>query len=381
MKRLTAAALLWVSLIAPALAQGGMGPGPGTVHTTGGGGYTGPLDIITTNNVDCWSFRACSAAVASPGTNVAVNVENSAQTITCDLLITTAGALGNTTGCSDSGASNGKTATAFAGTDTSGTGTITGRTLTFAGGTIYDVVTCATCAPGTIIISGLSGSWGVNISQTVLSSTITLTKPLYAVKWYGQINGNTCTFEAATSQFFAPVGPNSVPGLYAPYAQSSHSYCATAATFTLANTTPFTMSSIARRDTVLQSINYADMISIYGGGSSQAGLLFLNTSNTSQFSLPGAGSTNVTVTDDTYHTFIGTQTNATTGAFLADETSSAVTPGSGSQTAVISLMGSTTTAQYLDGWESEAVLWNGTAASGTPLTNLQANMKAWAGTP
>lgn len=38
MKRLTLVLAFWGALVSAALAQGGMGPGPGTVHSTGGGG-------------------------------------------------------------------------------------------------------------------------------------------------------------------------------------------------------------------------------------------------------------------------------------------------------------------------------------------------------
>jgi hypothetical protein len=46
-------------------------PGPGTVHSAGGGGYTGPLDVISTNVIACYSLEACSAALrGTPAVNV-----------------------------------------------------------------------------------------------------------------------------------------------------------------------------------------------------------------------------------------------------------------------------------------------------------------------
>lgn len=81
MKRFLLTLAFCVSLISAAFAQGGMGPGPGTVHSTGGGGpYVGPGDLQA---FPLWGgLRAFSAATA--GTKAA-NVCNVADVICADM--------------------------------------------------------------------------------------------------------------------------------------------------------------------------------------------------------------------------------------------------------------------------------------------------------
>jgi hypothetical protein len=70
MKRLGLTLALLGALCGSALAQGGMMPGPGTAHSTGGGGYTGPGDIVS--GALYWvGLRAYSAAYAAAHGNVA----------------------------------------------------------------------------------------------------------------------------------------------------------------------------------------------------------------------------------------------------------------------------------------------------------------------
>lgn len=90
------------------------------------------------------------------------------------------------------------TALTFATTDATGTGAITGTTLTFTGGHTGDTITGGTTAAGTYIIGGSSPSWTVNISQTVASTTLTLTWGLYISKAYDQ-SGNARDIAQATA--------------------------------------------------------------------------------------------------------------------------------------------------------------------------------------
>lgn len=70
MRRLALSLFVWLFACAAAVAQVGLAfPGPGTVHSTGGGGYTGPCDVSTC--AVAYSLRAVSAADRG---NKAVNV-------------------------------------------------------------------------------------------------------------------------------------------------------------------------------------------------------------------------------------------------------------------------------------------------------------------
>jgi hypothetical protein len=75
-----------------------------TVPLAGQVSYIGPGNVVSGATM-WWGLRAYSAAIAAPGTNVAVNVRNTATAETCDVLIAATGNLGNVTACS--GASSG----------------------------------------------------------------------------------------------------------------------------------------------------------------------------------------------------------------------------------------------------------------------------------
>lgn len=76
MKRIVLALALCASLIGSAHAQGGMGPGPGTVHSTGGGGgFVGAGDLTITATVQAyWGLRAWTSATRG---NKLINACNS----------------------------------------------------------------------------------------------------------------------------------------------------------------------------------------------------------------------------------------------------------------------------------------------------------------
>lgn len=86
-----------------------MGQVASAVYAPLGGTYAGPLDKVS-GAVQCLSIRACSAAKAN-GTSIAMNVQRSSDSQTCDLLLTTSGNIGSTTNCS--GAANGTVAATF----------------------------------------------------------------------------------------------------------------------------------------------------------------------------------------------------------------------------------------------------------------------------
>jgi hypothetical protein len=142
------------------------------------GAYVGPGDIAP---YTAWGGTfAYSAAVAVPGTNPALRVTRRSDSAEIDIAIRTNGTL------------DVATAAAFTSIDTTGTGSISGTALTFTGGTLNDVVTGTGVLPGTFIMQGTSPNWTVNKSQTVASTTLTLTLPLFVVKVYDQVAGSAC---------------------------------------------------------------------------------------------------------------------------------------------------------------------------------------------
>lgn len=159
---------------------------------SGGGGaastYAGPGDVVTTGWLAWWGLRGFSNAAAAPGTQKAINVRRASDSSTTDIVILPTGALDIAT------------LTAFQVVDATGTGAITGTTLTFTGGHIGDVVTGGTTLPGTIIVSGASPTWTVNLSQTVVSATLTLTWGMFITKWYDQSGTGNDVSQATTTK-------------------------------------------------------------------------------------------------------------------------------------------------------------------------------------
>lgn len=145
--------------------------------------YTGPGDIVS--GALAWGGLFAYNA-AKCGASQCIRVRRASDNTESDIGITAAGAL-------DIAA-----ALTFAGTDATGTGAITGTALTFTGGNVGDMVTGGTTAVGTYIVSGSSPTWTVNISQTVVSTTLTLTWSLFISKLYDQ-TGNANDFVQATA--------------------------------------------------------------------------------------------------------------------------------------------------------------------------------------
>lgn len=82
MKRVVLALTLCASLISSAFAQGGMGPGPGTVHSTGGGGGIWTL-IANTITPQASALSNTSAAIDTTGANlIVISVSSSIAAVT-----------------------------------------------------------------------------------------------------------------------------------------------------------------------------------------------------------------------------------------------------------------------------------------------------------
>lgn len=83
MKRLGLALAFWAALAGSVCAQGGMGPGPGTVHSTGGGGFTGPGDVVS----GALAWYSCSRGYNTADTANACNVCLPADTTCADITL------------------------------------------------------------------------------------------------------------------------------------------------------------------------------------------------------------------------------------------------------------------------------------------------------
>lgn len=83
MKRLGLALAVFLSLVGGALAQGGMGPGPGTVHSTGGGGFSGPGDVVS----GALAWYSCSRGYNTADTANACNVCLPADSVCADITL------------------------------------------------------------------------------------------------------------------------------------------------------------------------------------------------------------------------------------------------------------------------------------------------------
>lgn len=185
---------LLLALAACALCHGAfadmLGPSPTVLNRSlappAVASYTGPGDLATWKS--WFGLRAHSAAVAAPGTNVAVHIINlDPAGNDCDVLITTAGALGNVTGCT-TGADNGKSLATFQTVDVTGSAVMSGTTLTITGGHIFDTVSGASIPPATFITGGSSPTWTTNKTLPGVTESITLSYGLRVTTLYDQSN-------------------------------------------------------------------------------------------------------------------------------------------------------------------------------------------------
>ena len=167
----------------------------------GASSYVGPGDVVS--GAAAWyGLRGYNAAY-STGSNPAVNIRRASDGHTCDLLVTSAGAIGNTANCS-TGGDNGQSAASFAGTAATCTGTISGTTMSIsscASGTLgqNEQVTGSGIVGPTYITSigtcaSPPGTCALQVSQTVGSPvTITASVGLSVTKFYDQSGANLCS--------------------------------------------------------------------------------------------------------------------------------------------------------------------------------------------
>lgn len=235
--------------------------------------YSGPGDVVAFDF--WWGLRAYSSAIATTGTQKLIQVRRASDNTTQDT--------GMVCGALDSAS-----ASTFAGTDASGTGSITLTTLTFTGGHVGDTVTCGTCAAGTYIVSGSSPTWTVNISQTVASTTITLTWGLFVAKIYDQVGGQDMVqaTSALQPQLLLTGGPSSTM----PHLVLTSSQMATAGAVGVNQ--GFTLQYVGqRRGSAMGTAMYSSTNNVVMGYASSA--------NT--FELFAGANPTVTVSDNAWH--------------------------------------------------------------------------------
>jgi hypothetical protein len=95
---------------------GSVAVSPGVTITSGG--YVGPVDaaVGTANTSDeCYSFYACSTAIAAAGTQTMFTLQKSAASNTCDFKAISSGGYGTSTNCSTGGDNGSSLATFISG--------------------------------------------------------------------------------------------------------------------------------------------------------------------------------------------------------------------------------------------------------------------------
>lgn len=184
----------WLLLAGSAFAQGGMGPGPGTPHTTSGGSFVGLIDQESTIT-HCWAIVACGSAKATAGV-AAVDITN--NTITCTGVAVL---------------SNGKLDVSV-GTYCTGTITVTSAcstNCTVAGGTwrvtkMYDQVGSAPAisvsyaTSPAFVLSGVSSQPTIYCNSQALNATITaISQPSTLLITFEQTSGFTSFAQAIST--------------------------------------------------------------------------------------------------------------------------------------------------------------------------------------
>jgi hypothetical protein len=223
------AVLLSMLMCAPAYGQGfgGMFPGPGTPHTTGGGGYVGPGDLAS---FTVWyGARALNASIAAGGTQKLFRAARASDSHECDFIVATSGGVGNSANCS-TGGDNGQSLSTWL---TSTTGSL--RTWYDQAGGGYDggqttnqptvTISCSGSSKPCIANTGSAYvsvatapavSQGYSVSAVAMRTSVTG----YANIWHGAGSGFSSAqlgFRSASGQVF--VGNDEVTGAAAESAQ------------------------------------------------------------------------------------------------------------------------------------------------------------------
>lgn len=332
-------------------------------------GYTGPGDIFAYTS--WYGIRAYNGAVAATGTQKALTVRRTTDSVTCDILIATTGDLGKTISTCNSSTQGGLTPVAFAGTDATAAGAITGTTLTMTATLhVCDQITGGTTAAGTFVVSGSSPTWTVNLSQTVASATLTATVGLAVSEIYDQV-GTNHTLQASTG---------SQPCLLANTLKSGTlpTIAATGSTGLESSTgsasQPFALYGVAERYDGTTSVQQI----IMGNAGAFQQLSYDASTNTVRAAGTG-GSLTKTATDSTLHFMLGTFNGASSLINVDGAETTGDLGGTGSS-APIDIMFQSGGAAGLIGFWAEA----GLAPSAPSVGNrgsLRTNVSSYWGTP
>lgn len=316
--------------------------------------YSGPGNIAS---FTAWyGTRAYTAAIAAAHSAL-INLRRGSDNATSDF-----NALSN--GDVDQAA-----ALTFAGVDATGTGAITGTALTFTGGNIGDTVTGGTTAPGTFIVSGSSPTWTVNISQTVASTTLTLTWGLFVTTLYDQTGGGNPI--AQTTSFNQPLFvPNLVNGRGVVVSNGAAQSLVTAGGFTPA-TGLISFTGVGQRASGTGGAGL-----IRANGSSGNRIAWPGVANSMRMTGAGGGSVSVSATDAVTHAAFGVLNGASSALFVDAATNTGTATGDTTANQISAAAGAVSTILYFgeSGFADNVDLTSSGAA-------LLANEKAWWNTP
>jgi hypothetical protein len=326
-----------------------------------------PGDIVPSASL--WAgMRAYNSILATNGTTFAIQVTRVSDSVACDVLLTNRGALGLTVATCNGSTQGGLSPEAFAGTDASGSGSISGTTLTFTGGHVGDVVTGTGVSPGTYIVSGSSPTWTVYPSQTVVSTTLALSKALLCNRVYDQtIASNVGWSNIFNNVYFVPTGGS--PSGKAPW-------CATDGTSGLNETMP---GGNISQPVSISSVNFrrtgSTSAAIVQNGSSQAFTGFIYNSANHVEIYAGADLTQISATDAVWHAFHAIINGGSSTIMIDGSLSSISNPGAGSLGDSVGLnIVSGSSSGGTAGGGSEWGIWSG-AISSANQTLIDANQQ------
>lgn len=373
LRALVAAALLGTTSLANA-ASWNAAPGEIFKPAGGGGGYTGPLDIVAAPGA-WFSTRAGSAAIAATGTQPAFDLLRISDSSTCTPVYATTGDMDMTGGTPCAGATFGAwmlrevvTGT-ISGTTLSTTGdactATTGDTINDGGSHINeytDIIGITSCSSG----SG-NGVYTISRSYTISTpETININRSVRVEQWYTQNGGSNQVRSAGVPLFALGITPSGRPAV-----------CNTATSVgqllgTVSSAVTLSYSAVAIR-------SGSGLNTIFGqyNGGSELGLRW-NGANT--LDIYDGGSATATASDGVWHTFNGAP--GSPGFIRVDATETSTTTGTPPASTVFDV-GSISVGQLMQGCISETGPYPTafTSGGGGTAALLAANQKAYYGTP
>lgn len=316
------------------------------IKVTGTTDFVGPGDVVS--GATAWyGLRGYNAAVASTGTQKAINVRRQSDNATSDILIKTGGEL-------DIAA-----AATFAGTDATCQGTIASTTMALTGcsstPTANDPVSGGGIVQPSYITScgafvAGAGSCTLNATQTVsVAETITMQVALLVTEMYDQSgNSSHVTQPTAARQPQLLLAGCSSPGMPCINFVSANNWFLTGAVN--ADAQPFTYSLVIDRTGNLSNFNF-----IWGGGGGGSAFFGGNTINTVGVSC-NSSFTAAPATDNAWHAAQAV-CNGASSVISVDNVETTVSPGTAALATVVTLGAASDNILLFDGMLSEAGVW------------------------